>query len=305
MLIVKYLALVVSAVVLIVVVYEVIAYNIQRRHLKRGSVATVSQIVNKASLKELLERSEAGDDVARMALLGTKYEWREVCAYNRELTKRLRIIFEADETATICANVRKQFVSFVNAWRLAEANTDYFKSTQGAVSTHELIWYLKSYSNFYNSSLRDELMAEFELTFEGLSKKLTEQVRAAYDELIGQVATDRAVFLQFKLLMEDRRLYLAGRARLCPYPKNWNALVARYFENPVQSDFVGLNGFARGELRLAAAKALAEGSFTTAKIVLAWCNHDQFHRTEVGDVLTSELAKLVVSLHASVGAVYE
>lgn len=91
-----------------------------------------------------------------------------------------------------------------------------------------------------------------------------------------------------------------------PFPDGWNEMVARYFENPVLSDFDVVKSPKAGDLRILAAEVVyTTSNFTDAKIILAYCNLNYHHHTEVGDTLISALAKLVVEKKASADVSYQ
>ncbi len=159
------------------------------------------------------------------------------------------------------------------------------------------------------SEVSDKLTSLFELLSYANSEALPDiglsraQVRLwikkTYLEALGKARQgDRNEFLQLRAFFGERKEYhkldpINGR------PKDWSELVVRYLDNPDLSDFrEGRVWYSHelpstGELRLMAAEAIRTKSLLQCQETLAYCNHDDDYRQEVGDRLLAELAKLV------------
>lgn len=138
-----------------------------------------------------------------------------------------------------------------------------------------------------------------------------------YADLLLQLARggDSASFIKLNKLTQlseyDYSDYRTRTNSHYTHPTDWNDLTARFYENPSLADFRILNcDPTEGSVRLMAAEALANRSLRDAKIVLAHCATENFigsyrneqiiwpWRSEIGDVLMAELAKMVVAIHA-------
>lgn len=79
-------------------------------------------------------------------------------------------------------------------------------------------------------------------------------------------------------------------------PSDWVALVSHYYRKPSWSDYGSLRhpkDMPRGQVRVWAANAWRDTDAAMAKMVLAYCDLSEDVLAEVGDVLTSDLAKLI------------
>lgn len=153
-----------------------------------------------------------------------------------------------------------------------------------------------------------EIMAEtemlLEVSFTDYAAELQALVQRHYEQLAAKRRTKEGYLELHKFIQRsypDRRTYFetegdlqqAGISRLA-YPDDWNDLTARLFETPALERFVGRPDRGYGDVRLLAAEAIRTNDFTQAQMALAYCNNDPKCRAAVGDVLTAELAKLVV-----------
>ncbi len=91
------------------------------------------------------------------------------------------------------------------------------------------------------------------------------------------------------------------------FPPDWHDLVARFIESPdVECIATPADNRRRPEeIRLLAARALKVRQLGTAKLVLAQCDDSVDVRAAVGEVLYSELVKLVYDLHVELGYTFE
>ncbi|OVE79266.1 hypothetical protein BVY00_00900 [bacterium G20] len=152
-------------------------------------------------------------------------------------------------------------------------------------------------------SNRERFETKLAFKTEELKPKLNAVVKSRYQELMAQRRDYKAFVALWELIRSTRSngwhgaphkvLGHLGVEKLA-YPTDWNDLVARHYDTPAISTFRNLPDRGPGDVRLLAAEAIRTNDFTQAQIALAYCNCDQHYRLTAGDILTAELAKLVM-----------
>lgn len=138
---------------------------------------------------------------------------------------------------------------------------------------------------------------------DGLRDELATAVQAWYDNLAEHVISDAKAYDTLKPFMADQN----GRAERLRYEAfdifptvdcdRWNDAVAKWEEDPLLSDFAGLDSSASStKILLMAAVTVQKFSFTAARIVEAYCRAYQSHHEAVGGYLRQLLA-LQVARH--------
>lgn len=281
----------------------------QRRERKRReAVQAAKEAERRLYWHEQVERALAGDEEARQLVV------RE-CPYRRwaEVQKMRR-----DHEEQVKFNeVLNKYRHLLSKWhkasqgdaidRLAEV-LDFFRYRgyryRGAPDT--------GYGN------KAKLEQETGTKLEELKAELKRLVSDHYNSLVSELDA-RQSFLNLMNLIRRTR-YPSGQGgdlrylgvEPLAYPDDWNERVCQHLANPYRWDFVRLQEFSTGEMRLLAATALREDDPLKAKIVLAHCKpytDREFRRSdawkywhsEVGDTLITELTKLVDRHNAQLG----
>ena len=172
---------------------------------------------------------------------------------------------------------------------------------------------LEAYEQFFEIYLnkrvgKDYPKSSIEFDIEALKTNAAEIVQSNIDRLSEASQSDSNAFNELRNLfikLESSYDCLRILCDLISYPKNYNYLVAINVANPHYRDFVGTHNprdISSGVVRRLAAEALRDNDYVLAKIVLAYCNANHFVLAEVGDVLTSDLAKFVAAHEASLQA---
>ncbi len=244
-------------------------------------------------LEVLLDRAEEGDVEAQEELV--RCEWRS----SHPIRKR-RIAANAHMVA-----VRREYGYAGNLCIRAHARWLKFQGTTQEIDT--LADFLNCYRRINIPENLSRMTRELGIKRKYVVRRLSLLVRTRYEELLSQSDDIRKFEELWDFIRRTRSnsfhdsrgkyrysLALMHAGKPMPYPDSWNDLVARHYDTPSITMFIRQPERGPGDARLLAAEAIRTNSFTQAQIALAYCNNDAKFRAAAGDVLTAELAKLVM-----------
>jgi len=255
---------------------------------------------NSRVFNDLLERAELGDKKAQDQLVHEG--WKST---KPEIENRIAAIRQL-------VWIRKEY-NLVGKWVVSN-HTDWSDANGILGKVKALAWLVFKYEQIENEENLERLSAEIGFTRDQARQILHKAVQDGYKILLAR-RESLAGFEELRVFIdwtrEDRSapglryedwppaIWKIGIKHL-PYPDDWNDLVARLYDTPPLKVFKGLPERGTGDVRLLAAQAIEESDLTQAQIALAYCNAWSDYRVVVGDILTAELARLVVRLRADV-----